>query len=140
MRPRLRPDQMLTYAIQRPAATHWRPASCAEVACPAHLQGWRTRVEGLTPELAHAARTSGRRYVEQQLAPGETWLVFEPGQACFAAATHRVEVGRAPLYVVRGGDARGNPLRHRVVHASPDAWVDDFATNQDRLNTAAQRG
>ena len=68
-----------------------------------------------------------------------TVFVFDAGQPCFQAGQHRAPLEREPLYVVRGGDSRGNPTRFRRVHASADSWVDDFATNQDHLNTAAQR-
>jgi hypothetical protein len=75
-----------------------------------------------------------------QVAEGETWLVFEPGQPCFAAARHTVPNGRPELYVVRGGDWRGNPRRDVRRHARPDDWIDDMAGTLDRLKTAHDRG
>lgn len=144
-RPQLRADQYQTYAIKRPAATHWKPATCEQVGCPSHLHGWRTEIDEHTElgaSQAHYIRAeSGRAFTEQRHPVARTTVfVFDAGQACFQAARHRAPIEREPLYVVRGGDARGNPARFRRVHASADSWVDDFATNQDHLNTAAQRG
>jgi hypothetical protein len=130
-----------TYGIRMPLTTHWRKATCAEVECPDHTHGWRVRVENLTPDLVHTARTCGRRFRELSVAEGETYLVFEAGQPCFRASDHRVRVERPELYVVRDGDWRGNP-RHTTptVHSGPDSWVDDFATHQQTLADAANEG
>ena len=145
MRPQLRPDQYQTYAIKRPATTHWRPATCADVDCPAYLYGWRTEVDEHTElgaSQAHFLRTSsGRAYTEERHPVARTTVfTFEAGQRCFGADRHRAPLEREPLYVVRGGDRRGNPTGMRRVHSGPDPWLDDFGTNQDHLNTAAQRG
>lgn len=128
-----------SFSIKAPVSTHWRSASCAEVSCPKHLNGWRVRVEGLPPELLHAARKSGRRYVEQPVAEGETWLVFEAGQPCFQAATHRVRVQRPELFLVRGGDWRQSYGAARR-HTRPELWVEEFQENQQRLVDAKRQG
>ncbi len=130
-----------TYAIVAPAATHHRPATCAEVDCPHYLNGWRVRVEGLPPEMVHAARTSGRRFIEQQVAAGETWLVFEAGQSCFKASEHRTRIDKPELFIVRDGDHRGNPRGTKArMHARPEHWVEDFATHQQGLADAHKEG
>jgi hypothetical protein len=130
-----------TYEMRSPLSSHFRPATCAEVACPHYLNGWRVRVEALTPDLLHAARNSGRKYTEQQVAEGETWLVFEPGQACFKASQHRARLDRPPLYLVRDGDHRGNPRGTKArLFQRPDQWVDDFATHQQNLADEIQKG
>jgi hypothetical protein len=129
-----------TYRISSPLATHWRSATCAEVACPAYENGWRVRVEGLSPELLHAAKTSGRRYSEQHIAEGETWLVFEPGQQCFQVSQHRTPVGRPELYLVRGGDWRGNPTGELREHAHAQDWIEDFGEHQDNLADQMRKG
>ena len=102
--PALPAHAMKTYQIYSPISTHYRPATCAEVQCAAYEHGWRTRVEGLDPQLLHTARTSGRKYVEVRAAEGETWLVFEAGQSCFRVSTHRISLDRPEHYLVRGGD------------------------------------
>lgn len=128
-----------TFAIKAPVSTHFRPATCAEVECPNYLHGWRVRVEALTPELLHTAKTSGRRYVEQPIAQGETWLVFEAGQPCFRASQHRARLDRPELYLVRGGDWRQSFGQTRQ-HTRPEHWVEEFAENQQRLVDAKARG
>ena len=130
-----------TYEIRSPLTTHFRPATCAEVNCPHYVNGWRVRIESLTPDLQHAARNSGRKYTEQQVAPGETWLVFEAGQPCFKAHEHRTRMDRAPLYLVRDGDHRGNPRGTKArLHQRPENWVEDFAEHQQKLADEIQKG
>ncbi|MFZ3473088.1 hypothetical protein ACODT3_10860 [Streptomyces sp. 4.24] len=136
----LPPTAYTSFEIAEPLSSHFRRATCAEVDCPAHLNGWRVRVEGLAPEDVHAAKTSGRRYAEQYIADGETWLVFEAGQPCFRASQHRTRVGKPELFIARDGDARGNPTGRRTQHTRPEHWVEQFAENQDRLATVQQRG
>lgn len=137
--PALPAHAMKTYQMAQPVSTHWRPATCAEIECPNYLHGWRVRVEGLDPQLLHAATHSGRKHVVQDVADGETWLVFEPGQACFAASTHRTLIGRPQRYFERGGDFRGNPRNERRELNQAD-WLDSFANHQDHLKTAIERG
>lgn len=135
------PQFFKTYAVMAPVGTHFRPATCAEVDCPHYLHGWRVRVESLTPDLQHAARNSGRRYAEQQVAEGETWLVFEAGQPCFKASQHRARLDRPELYVVRDGDHRGNPRGTKArLHQRPEHWLEDFAGHQSAINDAMKEG
>ena len=129
-----------SFEIKAPLGTHFRPGTCAEANCPNYLHGWRVRVEGLPLEMVHAARTSGRRYREEQIADGETWLMFEAGQPCFRASQHRVRVERPELYIARAGDARGNPTGQVTRHTRPEHWVEQFADNQDKLAAVQQRG
>jgi hypothetical protein len=137
--PLLPAEHVKTYQVAQPLATHWRPATCAEVDCANYASGWRVRVEGLAPQLLHAATHSGRKFTRLDAAEGETWLVFEAGQPCFATATHRILVGRPQRYFERGGDWRGNPRGERRELNQAD-WTDSFATHQDRLATAIERG
>lgn len=129
-----------TYQIFAPPS-HWRAATCAEVDCPHWLHGWRVRVEGLPPDMLQTATHSGRRYAEQHVAEGETWLVFEAGQRCFKASTHRVPV-RSPLFLTRPGDWRGNPEGQAAVyrHTRPEFWFEDFGEHQDRLADQIEKG
>lgn len=139
--PLMSPAAYKTYAMVSPIGSHFRRGTCAETQCPHFLNGWRVRVESLTPELLHAARTSGRKYQEQQIAGGETYLVFEAGQACFRESQHRVRIDRPPLFLVKDGDYRGNPRRTRArQHLSPDNWVEDFATHQQRIADEINKG
>lgn len=139
--PAMPPEAYKTWSMVSPIETHMRQATCEEVGCDHYTQGWRVHLEALTPELQHAARTSGRKYTEQHVAEGQTYLVFEPGQPCFKAATHRAPIGRPPLFLVRDGDYRGNPRRTPTRrYDRPDQWVDDFATHQDKLADEIRKG
>ena len=121
-----------TYAIASPVATHYRTASCTEAGCLAQRNGWKTVVDesrALGQKQAFYIRSrSGRKFTETR--NGTTEFVFEAGQECFAE--HKVPLDRPELYVVRGGDWRGNPTGERQ-RLSSDAWVNDFGQHQDRL-------
>lgn len=136
---KLPPQAMKTYQLSAPIQTHYRRATCEEVGCLDHHNGWRVRVETLTDGDLYLAKNCGRHWREIAVAAGETWLVFEAGQPCFRAATHRVRLERETLYVVRGGDRRAY-VGARRVHRRPEDWVDDFATNQLTLRDRARRG
>jgi hypothetical protein len=140
--PALDADAMKTYGLVAPLATHWRPATCEEVDCPTMAAGWRTAVdeaEELGQRQAHYIRhQAGRRYVEHREG-ALTVFIFEAGQPCFAA--HQAPLEREPIYLVRGGDWRGNPRGTPArVHTRPADWVDDFATHQQRLADRLQEG
>jgi hypothetical protein len=138
--PQLPPGAFKSYTILAPLATHFRKATCEEVGCENHAHGWRLRVEGMQPADLYTAKTCGRRYDEVQVAAGETYLVFQAGQPCFAASQHKVRVERPELYVVSGGDWRANPSGERFQHSGSADWVDDFAENQDTIATRIARG
>lgn len=123
-----------TYSIFSPG----RPATCEEVDCPDFLNGWRIRLEDLTPELEHAARNSGRRFSETRVTDSETWLVFDAGQQCFAQ--HRLPWEGRERFVERGGDWRGNPRGQVYEHTRADDWVDSFANHQQKLADRLEQG
>ncbi len=129
-----------TYQILAPKSSHRRPATCAEVECPNYLKGWRLRVEGLPPEMLHAAKTSGRKFTELHVAEGENWLVFEAGQLCFRAAQHSVPLNKQEIYVVRDGDFRGNPTGNVRKHTRAEFWVEDMSENLDKVAQRQQQG
>ncbi|MGW3135894.1 hypothetical protein [Streptomyces sp. NPDC001139] len=141
IQPAMPPQAYKTFAMVSPIETHMRQATCAEVGCDHYTQGWKVHVEALTPDLLHAAKTSGRRFREEHVAEGHTYLVFEAGQACFKASTHRAPIGRPPIFLVRDGDFRGNPRGTQTRrYDRPDQWVDDFATHQDMLADEIRKG
>jgi hypothetical protein len=132
-----------TYQLLAPRPTHFRPASCAEVECEAHQNGWQSIVDTSTElgrrQADYIRREAGRRYSEQADEHGRAVFTFPAGQRCFA--DHQVSLDRAPLYVVRDGDWRGNPRGTEPrIHTRPADWVDDFATHQDRLARLIERG
>jgi hypothetical protein len=139
--PQMEPQAYKTYQVVNPPATHFVKATCEEVDCPHWLNGWRVRVEGLPPEMVHTATHSGRRYAEQHVADGETWLVFEAGQPCFKASQHMRRLDRPSLFFVKDGDFRGNPYGTRPYrHTRPEWWVEDFAGHQQALADRIQEG
>lgn len=141
--PALPVGAMKTYSIVSPKTTHTRQATCAEVECGPHTNGWKSVIdEGteLGKAQAHYIRNrSGRRYTEDRDSmAGVTVFTFEPGQQCFAADEHRVSLDRPPLYVVRGGDWRG--YHDAQPHVNGDDWVDDFANHQQQLADKINEG
>lgn len=134
---------MKTYEIRRPEGSHFRPATCKEVECAAYVKGWVTSVDESTPlgskQAAYIRGAAGRRFTEYREA-GLTHFKFAPEQNCFRG-NHKLPVGRPEIYVVRGGDWRGNPRRiPTVTHRSAEDWVDDFANHQDKLATRLAQG
>lgn len=155
IQPRLPASGMKTYALAAPLASHWRPATCEEVDCPSYLQGWKTivdeatelgqrqaayvRSECLDDAQANRPAVGGRRRYREAREAGLTVFTFEAGQRCFAA--HQQPLEREPLYLVRGGDWRGNPRGEPARrHVRPDDWVDDFAEHQQHLADRLERG
>ena len=130
-----------SYIVAAPASTHFVAASCAEVACPAWLNGWQTIVGGVSEQADLVRSLRGRYHFNE--APQDGGLVaftFPPGQPCFEASTHRRRLEREPRYVIRGGDHRGNPLGAAPVEVPSGSWVDDFGEHQDRLASQFERG
>lgn len=131
-----------TYSIKAPKATHFRKASCAEVECEGLAHGWVCLIDETTElgqRQAHYIRAvSGRRFREERSEQGLTSFTFEPGQTCFTP--HEVPLGKPELYIVRGGDLRGNPLKEVRLHSRAEDWADDFATHQQQIADAIQEG
>jgi hypothetical protein len=139
--PALGAEHMKTYALAAPLATHTRPATCAEVDCEAYLNGWITRLPWGSP-MVEALKASGRRYAEVTgMGAAEREFLFNAGQPCFRASTHRVPLERDAIYLVKGGDWRGNPrgtpLRR---HARAEHWVEDFGEHQLGVAAIVEKG
>lgn len=139
LEPALPVQAMKTFQVTRPWATHWRPATCQEAGCAHYEQGWQTIVPADSPAAEYIRRGSGRKFAEQQTAEGLAAFTFEAGQPCFASDRHRIPVERPEIFTERGGDFRGNPRGEHRVHTA-DTWVDAFASHQDKLKTAFERG
>lgn len=139
----LPPGARMTYQLAAPLATHWRTATCSEVDCPNYLFGWVTAIDPSTElgqRQAHYIRTDiSRRHTEQRTETGFLEFRFEAGQKCFRE--HQAPLEREPLYLVRGGDHRGDPLGIGVrQHTHPEHWVEEFAEHQQVLADAHQKG
>jgi hypothetical protein len=142
VKPKAPAQYFKTYAIHSPIATHYRTASCKEVECQHNLKGWVTKLDGSTALGASTANWirmhSGRRYTYEQQGVMVTFT-FPPGQKCFIE--HKVSLQRPELFVVQGGDWRGNPMSlTEYKHRNAEDWVEDFAIHQDKVATAHQRG
>jgi hypothetical protein len=136
----LPPPSMSTFGLRNRRVPRSRLASCAEVACEAHVNGWRTVIAASDPQaaarIAYIRNDSGRRFTEAPGLDGGVVYTFPAGQTCFSE--HWTEVNT--LYVVRDwrGTAAAAPWRR---HSGPDPWVDECATNQDALAAEeARRG
>jgi len=129
-----------TYQVSSPLATHWRAATCAEVDCPHHMHGWATTV---LPDSADEAaiKGAGRHWTVREILPGGlVRYLFGPGQACFAASRHRIQLDRPEVFTVRGGDFRGNPTGMHRRHANAADFIDDFGEHQQRIADAQEKG
>lgn len=141
--PRLGAENMQTFAIEAPAATHFRRASCEEVSCPMAERGWTMKLD-LNTELGrrqgrYIKRNSGRKYEVVDQRDGLVTLKFSGGQECFQE--HQVRTDRPERYLVKGGDFRGNPRGQLTrVHKKPEFWIEEFQENSSRLNQLKERG
>jgi len=88
--------------------------------------------------MLHDAKTCGRKFKELRVQEGETYLVFEAGQPCFKASTHRKRLDRDFKYLVAVGDWRG--LQDTRVHTRFDFWQEDFALQQNMVAARIERG
>ncbi|MGH3680777.1 MAG: hypothetical protein ACRDT2_11090, partial [Natronosporangium sp.] len=100
--PKLPPQAMKTYQVARPLPTHWRPASCAEVGCPAHAHGWQTTIDVATElggrQANYIRLHSGRAFTAAEAGTLVTFT-FPPGQTCFRR--HQLPLEREPIFAVR---------------------------------------
>lgn len=135
---RLPAHRRVTYAAE--TGPGWfEDAYCDEVDCGRWRNGFKVVVD-LTTDLGrrqddYLSRDRARDSVRRRTEFGAEY-VYPPGTPCFEAHQRRLE--RPPLYVVRGGDSRGNPTGKRRVHANVDDWVEDFAEHQSKLADATR--
>lgn len=125
--PKMAPTAYRTFEVRSPLATHFRDATCAEMECQHHLNGWVSNIDisttqGLT--WARAISASGRKYTWTKLGDVVTFR-FPAGQDCFQAP-HKVPTGRPEIYVVRDGDWRGNPTGRVHRERQPLLFVEQF--------------
>jgi hypothetical protein len=142
-----------TFSIWTPPS-EMRPATCADVDCGAHRNGFMIRTDPATELGARQAKwirancvvdgrrrlpTLRRRYVERVEPDGAVTFVFPAGQRCFKE--HERRVGDGELFVVRPGDWRVRPRRDQLtVHTRADLWQEQFAQHQDGLAETVRRG
>lgn len=146
------PEDYQTYQVKAPKPTHFRPATCEEVDCPNWRHGFMTLCDESTEDGARRAayirqdktrscsEQRGFDHPDHQIDPSITVFVYRPGQECFARAEHALPNGRPELYVLRGGDLRGNPTQKLRQFRNPQDWVDDFGEHQNKLADLLQKG
>jgi len=127
-----------TYAIRQPLNTHFRTATCEEVDCWAFRNGWRIRVEGLSPQDKYTATHSGRRWNRESVAEGETYFVYPAGQTCFQP--HRVNLERPAFLIMGRGDWRSFNPRLAKLYTDESEWVETFACHLDSLREKLNQG
>ena len=114
-------------------------AACEQVGCEAWTRGWRSVIDESTPlgraQAAYIRGESRRTFREERNGAGLTVFTFESRQRCFTE--HRT---RPELFLVTGGDWRGNPRGELLQHSRPADWVDDFANHQDKLADRLAQG
>ncbi len=127
-----------TYSVTSPLDT-LVAAACEQVDCPQRRHGWRTLVDETTDlgrqQAAYIRGPARRTFTERPGPGGLTEFLFDSGQRCFA--DHRT---RPEVYVVRGGDWRGNPTGQHRTHTRPADWVEDFSEHQARVADQIERG
>lgn len=136
---------MKTFEVRMPLSTHFRKATCIEADCAHYRNGWVTGFSDVDlPHKWEAAQTYGgiayRRGLRFKVnRTGNTvTFTFPPGQQCIEG--HRVAVDRPPLYIARGGDWRGNPIRMSRLHANAADFRDDWLSTEDRFRELQKRG
>lgn len=144
--PALPVGAMQTYAIGSPIATHWRPATCAEVSCRAYVEGFSITIDPNTDlgkaQLAYVRSDLSRPRPAREFVGELIRFTYPPGTKPFASPEHDSHVlplDRPEVFLRVPGDWRG-ATGPTLVYDRPDQWVDDFATNADRIKTAIERG
>lgn len=141
--PKVGPEHFQTYRIVAPSATHRRRATCAEVDCPRRRHGFRAQFDVSTVAGRENAlwveRGNHRPLVYGRKVEGPiVTYTFPAGQDCFDP--HSVPLEREPLYIVRGGDHRGNPrgIEPRQLRAAD--FIDHYRNNHAAVMQRIERG
>jgi hypothetical protein len=137
--PQGRPEDYQTFQVSTPRDGGILTA-CKDAGCRYYREGWKSVVDERTElgrRQAHYFRYQSGRTItrEQKTADGRTVFTFAAHQRCFEEHWTRPEI-----YVVRGGDWRGNPTGMFRQHANAADWVEDFAENQIKLADQLQQG
>jgi len=153
LEPHLPPHLRKTYGVHH--AT--RQAGCHEVidgwaVCPAFFNGWVTDLNPTDQRNAAAMQyfdsgESGRHFTKEWMPDGFWRYTFPPGQRCFNAPHTIVDRQEEPKYLLLAGDHRHyigdrdattGQVKPYLVHSGADAFIDDFASHQEKLAAAAE--
>lgn len=137
--PQGRPEDYQTFQVTTPRDGGILTA-CQDAGCRYWREGWKSEIDERTElgrRQAHYFRYQSGRTIEreQKTADGRTVFRFAAHQRCFEEHWTRPEI-----YVVRGGDWRGNPTGAIRQHQSAADWVEHFGLNQQALASQTQQG
>ena len=142
--PNMDPHEYQTFSLRRPRRTHWRSATCEEADCEAYRTGWVTTVD-LSTDLGQRqyhfiTHDRERKPSMQKIIDTLVKFVYGPGFRCFGTK-HKVSIDRPPVFLVLGGDWRGNPRAIPTrTHTKGELWVEQFEENLDAIRTIQERG
>lgn len=145
--PRLGPEFYQSYTMSMPLSTHWRKVTCEQYECDDYKYGFVLDVDTSTElgqkQFHYVTHDKSRRYSMQRPGLNSFKFVYPPGNAGFAGPQHDhyLPIGREPIFLVKGGDWRGNPRGTPTrVHTEVGHWIEDCALNQQFLADVAKRG
>lgn len=149
MHTRALPPHLKNYVILAPPSTHFRPATCEQVRCRAFTIGWETHCDEAVAELKDLAAwirrgTHGNKYDEYR-APGSSITVFrfppfQPRPFGLEHRKHLIKIERPELFAYRDVSTGWDLKLHAGAENGARDWVDDFATNQDKVARKVQEG
>lgn len=135
------------YVLLAPLATHWRPATCAEVECSRWTTGFEIVIPsgpGAAERIAYLRADRTRSKTEWARLDGAVVFRFPPGTPLYAGNpehdNHRIRLDRPEIYGVSDRSTDFQLRLHTGRGNGADDWVDDFANHQDRLSEAHKRG
>lgn len=136
--PKLSNDRMQTHTILAPLQTHWRKATCEEVACKPFLEGYGVPLKGLDADdlalLESFIKVHKMKASKVEITDGEWHYWFAPGQRCLRASSHVRRLDREEIFLVRNGDWRGtDPTQDPITFSSADSWADHLGTHLDKF-------
>jgi hypothetical protein len=116
-----------------PKASHWRQATCEEVACPHFLLGWVTRVIRGSDNDLYIKADKKRRYKMGKEGELNAYY-FEAGQQCFRseAGSHYVRLERGPWLTINALDRQPARLQRNAMES--ERWKNDFNEESYRSN------
>lgn len=135
------PNAYETFRVAQPLSTHYRRATCAEIDCKAYREGWTFKLDQIDAQMMHVIKQSGKRYRRQELG-NDVYLVFEPGQACFAARSHTIPLQRPPFFFRGKGDHRLFRVRkgETISFGHADDWRDCMIDRLEIIHRTSRKG
>ena len=130
---KLPPSAYTRWRAELTGTDHYAPATCEQVGCTHHRDGWTTVVDLGTARGQQVdwwiRRQSGRVFTEAALPGGRVRFSFPAGQRCFEAGRHRRATERPPLL-----SRDGRPFNRAA------DWVEAFGEHQQMLADAVAAG